>query len=176
MRTIISIGLLLAAGVAQAETNLYGHFGVAFGGERLVTVEFEDGSDEDLRAGSGFALNLGLVHHIEDSPFSLQTGIGYFTHTTSAANSNARFSRYPLEVLGFWNNGDHRFGGGLVHHMSPTLNLDNLGGKVSFDAASGFALEYGYRFFSVRYTTIDYSYGGFDIGGESIGAYLSMGY
>lgn len=176
MRLVLLTALLLAAGAAHAETRMYGHVAVAFGGERLATIELEDGTRDDLRAGTGFAINLGLVHHFEEAPFSLQAGAGYFARITAAVDSRARFSRYPLEVLGFWNNGDHRFGGGLVHHMSPTLDLDNLGGKVSFDAATGLALEYGYKFFSVRYTAIDYSCGGADIDGDSIGAYFSAGY
>lgn len=176
MRQILLAGLLIAAGAAHAETRAYGHFGVGIGGDRLATIRLEDGLQDDLRAGTGFALNLGIVHHFDRLPFSLQAGAGYFARITSARNSRARFSRYPLEVLAFWNNGQHRFGGGVVHHMSPTLDLDNLGGAVNFDAATGVALEYGYKYFSVRYTDIEYSAGDAEADGRSVGVYFSLGY
>lgn len=176
MRSILALLLVIATGAAHAETRPYGHFGVGLGGDRLATIQLEDGLQDDLRAGTGFAINLGIVHHFDDRPFSLQTGVGYFARITSAWDSRARFSRYPLEVLAFWNNGTHRFGGGVVHHMSPTLDLDNLGGKLNFDAATGAALEYGYKYFSVRYTDIEYSSGDVEVDGRSVGVYFSIGY
>lgn len=175
-RYVFAFGLLLLTGTATADTEFLAGVGIGFGGDELATVSFTDGSDQDLRAGSGFAFNLGLVHHFEDSPYSLQATTGYFVHDTSAENTNARFSRYPIEVLGFWRRDEHRLGGGIVHHMSPTLDMDNLGGTFDFDDATGFVLEYGYSYFSIRYTSLEYSIGSAEVDGSGIGIFANIGY
>src|SRR5690606_325816 len=173
--------LMFAALPVQADTRFLAGLGFAHGGDKLTTVEFTDGSSETLRAGSGIAFNAGVVHHFIDAPFSIQASFGYLLEDTAASNSNIRFSRDPLEVLGCWRNGDHRCGGGLVHHFSPTFDMDNLGpGKVEFDDATGFALEYGWRFISVRYTGIEYSFdtpfGSAKVDGNGLGVYLTYGF
>jgi len=178
MRKVLVLLAVLAV-PAHADTRFLASLGFAHGGDKLATVGFTDGSSQTLRAGSGIALNAGFVHHFDNA--SIQASLGYLVEDTSATNSNIRFSRYPLEVLGFWRNGDHRFGGGLVHHFSPTFDLDNLGsGKLDFDDATGFALEYGWRFISVRYTTIEYSFdavtGTEKFDGDGIGVYLTYGF
>lgn len=174
-RIAIMLCLLFASGV-NAETELYAGFGLSYGGDKLATITFTDETDEDLLAGSGYSMAIGFVRHLEDSPFSVQASIGYLVDETSAQDSRARFSRYPLEVLTVFRNGDHRFGGGLTHHLSPALNLDNLGGKIDFDSATGLVLEYGYRYFSFRYTNLSYSVGGADIDGSGIGIFVETGF
>lgn len=167
---------LFSVSICHAETELYAGFGLAYGGDELATITFIDESEEELLAGSGYTTAIGIVKHFEDSPLSIQGTLGYFTDETSARNSRARFSRYPIEVLAVFRNENHRFGGGLTHHLSPTLNMDNLGGKFNFDSATGFVVEYGYRYFSVRYTSLSYSAGDFDIDGSGIGVFAEMGF
>lgn len=167
---------LLSASVCYAETEPYVGFGLAYGGDKLATITFTDESDEDLLAGAGYTMAIGVVKNFEDSPLAIQGTVGYFVDETSARNSRARFSRYPIEVLAVYRDGNHRFGGGLTHHLSPTLNMDNLGEKFDFDSATGFVMEYGYRYFSVRYTRLSYSIGNSDIDGSGIGIFAEMGF
>lgn len=139
-----------------AETRLTFVAGLAEGGDELATVFFSGGGSEDIKAGSGIYLNGGFMHSFADSPFDLQMTLGYFIENTSATNTQARFSRYPLDAMAFYRNGEHRIGAGLTYHMSPKLDLDQLGGTVTFENTNGFVLEYGYNWFGVRYTAIDY--------------------
>lgn len=179
MKRLLIMGVLLAMSAgAQAEVGFFGSVGYNHGGDDLATIIFTDGSSQTIKAGSGLALNLGLVHDFGGTSFALQSTIGYLVENTSAANTNARFSRYPVEVTGFWRQADHRFGAGLVNHFSPTLDLDNLGGTLDFDRASGFVIEYGYRMFSMRYTSIEYSVSGYSggIDGSGIGIFYSTGF
>lgn len=170
--------LLLLAGPAQADTRFLFSVGYNHGGDSLATIVFVGGYAEAIRAGSGASINAGAVHHFDGTPWSLQATAGYLIEDTSARNSRARFSRYPIEVLGFWRQGHHRFGGGLAWHLSPTLDMDNLGGTVDFDDAVGLVAEYGYGAFSIRYTFIDYSPDGFNgkADGNGLGIYVSSGF
>lgn len=177
-RSILAALLLVFGGAAQAEPRFFGSVGYNYGGDDLATVIFTDGTSQTIKAGSGLALNLGVVHDFGGTAFALQSSFGYLVENTSAANSNARFSRYPLEVIGFWRQGEHRFGAGLVSHLSPTLDLDNLGGTLDFDNASGVVFEYGYGMFSVRYTDIDYGISGYSgsVDGSGMGIYFSTAF
>lgn len=178
-KTAFALGLLLAGTQATGATHFHANLAYAYGGDELATVYFTDGSNQSLRAGSGFSFNLGAAHSFTDSPFSMRLTLGYQADSTTATNSNARFSRYPLELLGFWHHDVHRLGGGLTRHFSPSLDLDNLGGRIDFEDAGGFLLEYGYEFspgagFAIRYTTIDYTADGFtgEVDGNSLGVAL----
>ena len=92
--------------------------------------------------------------------------IGYHFDEVSADNGDITFERYPLELIPFYNFRNHRIGAGLSYHLSPELDLKELGGsKVEFDDALGWLIEY------------DYSFSGWRSGGFVLGArYLWIDY
>ena len=62
-------------------------------------------------------------------------------------DDDIRFDRYPLELIPFYNFGDHRLGAGISHHLSAELELEDfLGPDVEFDDATGWLVEYDYSF------------------------------
>lgn len=144
-------------------------FGLTYGGEKLAETKVEyDGNtiDEDLRGGDLITFAAGLVTYLPRREWSFQTTIGYHLDEVSADNGDIRFERYPLEFIPFYNSGNHRVGAGLSYHLSPKLNLKDIGGpKVAFDNALGWLVEYDYSFVGwsksgllvgVRYLWIDY--------------------
>lgn len=163
--------------------------GLTFGGDDLFTVEFTDGESETLEAGGLIDLKAGLSYRFSDAPVSLQTTIGYHFDNVSADNGDASFSRFPIDFLAFYHINQHRIGVGPTLHTGTELDIDfdasvlGLGsakGTIDFDDATGFVIEYGYRFkdspatLALRAVQIDYnvsSGNGTDIDGNHIGFY-----
>ena len=144
-------------------------FGLTHGGDELAEVEVyydDDSHDEDLRAGELITIAAGIVVYFPMPSWSLQTSIGYHTDDVGDYNDDIKFDRYPLELIPFYNFRNHRLGAGLSYHLSPELDLKDIGGpKVEFDDALGWLIEYDYSFsgwekggfvLGVRYLWIDY--------------------
>lgn len=199
--TILMLGLASAIAVADESANavemkwLVG-FGLTYGGDELAEVELDfdgDSDDEDLRAGELITLAAGAVVYLPLPAWSLQTSIGYHFDEVSADNGDITFERYPLELIPFYNLRNHRIGAGLSYHLSPELDLKELGGsKVEFDDALGWLIEYDYSFsgwqsggfvLGVRYLWIDYKVekvddrrvpGGFEFDGNHVGVHVDF--
>src|SRR6185437_10725797 len=85
-----------------------------FGGDTLLTITYTDGSQSSLKAGQGLLFSAGVVYDFSPR-FSLQSTIGIkYQQTQDATNENTSFTRYPLELLGFYNLNvpSFRFGAG----------------------------------------------------------------
>ena len=130
-----------------------------FGGDDVATVFFEDDSSQDLTAGQGLALSLGgYFRPIANSPFEIEASVGYKFSTTAASNADIGMTRTLVQLEGLyrWPNAFY-MGAGLMQHMNPKLDGDGFFPDVSFDDASGFNAEIGWRWISVHYTSIKYS-------------------
>jgi len=143
--------------------------GITSGGDELAEAEVEyndDTIDEDIRAGELITLTGGIVVYFPRSAWSLQTSIGYHSDSVGDYDDAITFDRYPLELIPFYNFGNHRIGAGLSYHLSPELDLKDIRGpKVEFDDALGWLVEYDYSFsgwensgfaLGIRYMWIDY--------------------
>jgi hypothetical protein len=123
--------------------------GLTYGGDKLATVGFTDGSSENIRAGSLLMLYGGAEVRLGDL-VSFQTTLGYHTDDTSqASNGKVRFSRIPVDLLlHFRMRGPLRLGAGmqLVHNAelkgSGSVSFVN----AKFDDAVGAVLEGEYLF------------------------------
>jgi len=143
-----------------------------FGGDKIATVDFEDGDSQDVRAGQGLALSVGgYFRPIESSRLEIDFGLGYKFVTTAASNADIHLTR-TLAQLGAryrWPNGFY-LAGGLMRHIDPKLNGDDFFEDVQFDDATGFNAEIGWRWISLHYVQMDYSNPFFeDIDASSIG-------
>jgi len=178
----------------RSRMNWFVGFGLTHGGDELADVEvyYDDDShhDEDLRAGELITIAAGIVVYFPMPSWSLQTSIGYHTDDVGDYNDDIKFDRYPLELIPFYNFGSHRLGAGLSYHLSPELDLKEIGGpKVEFDDALGWLVEYDYSFsgwendgfvLGVRYLWIDYEVDkvsnirtpGNDVDGNHIGIHV----
>ena len=130
-----------------------------FGGDDLATVEFDDNSSQDVKAGQGLALSIGgYFRPVEDSAFDIEASVGYKYVTTKANNADIHVSRTLLQLDGYyrWPNGFY-LGGGLMAHLDPKLSGDGFFEDVAFDTATGFNAEIGWRWISLHYANIKYS-------------------
>ena len=187
----LALGALFTASAAPAAEFLGTlNMNLATGGDELITFVFTDGSETTIKGGSGVQFDIGNIVAFESNPFELHTSIGYKTHRTSASNGSASFSRWPIEVLGFYRNGHHRLGGGVAYHMNTKFNCDITGlcsGSLGVDDAVGFVGEWFYVFsgaenatmqtgVGLRYTKMEYgsSGGGSALDGSNIALTLRL--
>jgi hypothetical protein len=123
--------------------------GLTFGGDKLASVDFTDGSSESIRSGGLFTLYAGAEFRVSDV-MAIQATLGYHADSTSAAsNGSLRFSRYPLDLLALYRVNDRvRLGGGVEFVNSPKVagsgDLGNI--NVGFKNSTGLVLEGEYLF------------------------------
>ena len=197
---ILLLGMVtIVAAAENEEENLsrmdwFVGFGLTHGGDELAEVEVEydgDNHDEDLRAGELITLAAGIVVYFPMPAWSLQTSIGYHTDAVGDYDDDITFERYPLELIPFYNFSKHRIGAGLSYHLSPELDLKEIGGpKVKFDDALGWLVQYDYSFsgwenggfvLGVRYLWIDYEVdkvnsirtSGVEVDGNHVGIHIN---
>jgi hypothetical protein len=117
------------------------------GGDRLFTGKYTDGTKIDITAGGTLALNFGLYRNI-GSAFDLQTTLGIHTAGTLGTNGNASFTRFPLEVMGFYQlNDDYRLGAGARKSLSAKLGTSGVATyqpSLEFNASVGSVVELQY--------------------------------
>ncbi|MGB5438327.1 MAG: hypothetical protein WBN57_03795 [Gammaproteobacteria bacterium] len=196
---IFLYGMTTAVAASSAPKNdsrlkWFAGFGLTHGGDELAEVKLyydDDSHDEDLRGGELITIAAGIVFYLPQPSWSLQTSIGYHTDAVGDYNDDITFDRYPLELIPFYNFSNHRIGAGLSYHLSPELDLKEIGGpKVEFDDALGWLVEYDYSFsgwendgvvLGVRYLWIDYEVDkvnkvgtpGIDVDGNHVGIHVN---
>lgn len=142
--------------------------GFAFGGDKLVTVTYNNGDTKTLYAGDGLYGDLGVQHNFADSGWSLKATAGFDYTAAAGSNATVSFNRYPLDLLAIYSVGRSHIGFGLTEHLSPRLDLDGLGPNVDFENATGVVLQYQYWLFGVRLTGINYKVSGCGTGCSSV--------
>ncbi len=123
--------------------------GFTFGGDKLASADFTDGSSDTIRAGGVFALYGGVEFRATDA-LAVQATVGYHGDSTrAAANGSIRFGRYPVDVLALYSLNDRfRLGGGVEFVNSPKLKGRGEAGNfnVNFKNSVGLFLEGEYLF------------------------------
>jgi hypothetical protein len=163
-----SAALLAAALVVAAPTlaqdagkrgGLLVNLDLDFGGDDLVTVSFEDGDSQDVKAGQGIGFGIGgWFRPIEDVPLEVQGALGYKYVTTAATNADIKVTRATMQlnaVYRFAN--DWYVSGGLIRHMSSELDGDGFFDDIEFDDATGFSAEVGWKWIGFHVAQLDYS-------------------
>jgi hypothetical protein len=148
-----------------------------FGGDKILTVDFEDGDSQDIRAGQGLALDVGgWFRPSETVPIEIAGTIGYKFVTTAADNADINLSRTVVKLNAtYWFQNSWFATAGLTHHMNPKLDGDGFFEDITFDDATGFSAEVGWRWIALRYTKLTYELPGFeDIDASSVGLTMTF--
>jgi hypothetical protein len=121
--------------------------GVTAGGDRLATLYFTNGEEQDIRAGNLLQFGGGLAWEPLDLPITITATANYHIDDSTASNSDTRFRRYPVELLAYYTGvPNFRFGAGLRIVTSPEFKADfGAVRSVKFDNATGAVAEIGYR-------------------------------
>ena len=187
-RIALAVMLAVACTAALADDGRPLHLvlgtGLTFGGEKLTTVTYTNGDEQDIRSGGLFAYYAGL--DLRAAPHvSFQATVGYHTDNTSyAKNGGARFSRIPVEVLGYFHVNDTiRIGGGARLVNSPHLKGKGVLSDIDtrYDNTVGVIVEGEYRFtsyFGLKLRAVSESYrpkgGGEKANGDHVGVYANF--
>lgn len=157
------------------------------GGDDLVKVKFKNAESEKIKAGGLLMLGGGVLLTPGSGAVSLQLTLNYHFDSITAKNGDASFDRFPLEAIVFVNNGRHRFGAGVSHHLSPEADFDfdnQPKDSAEFDDATGLVVEYDYSITSavrigLRYTAIEYEASDFvgeKVDGDHVGLTASLAF
>lgn len=174
-----SFGFTQTVNSAPDSQNLQFLLGIngASGGDTIAFISDSSGAKERFHAGSGIGLHTGALLKLDK--FDLRSTIGFLRSGDSNSNGRVRLMRYPLDISGhyFFDGYDskyetiqHGLGGGLVYHLSPSLEVDSKNTATKnpkLDDARGYFFEYllasrtkkgmfagGYL--GLRYTVMDY--------------------
>ena len=157
--SILAAPSLSCAGDRQEGLGFVLEADLEYGGDDIATVNFTDGSAQDIKAGQGLSVAMGAHYRSrEDSPFSVRGTVGYKYVTTAASNADISISRVVFEVLGnyAWENG-WWVGAGITRHSNIKFDGDGFGPDVTFDDATGPTVEIGWRWIALSYTQLDYA-------------------
>ncbi|MDR7270840.1 hypothetical protein J2X20_003498 [Pelomonas saccharophila] len=176
---------LIAAAIAATALSTASHAdglhpvlgaSVTGGGKTLVKVEYQDGHTQNIRSG-------GLVHlfggaEYESGPFAFQANIGYHVDDTHARDGSVRFSRWPIELIGFFKpEGPLRLGLGVRKATGAKIATSGKAsylGSDSFESKAGLILQGEYLFSPhwsglLRVVREDYKVGGTTVQGNHVG-------
>ena len=175
---IIALAVSLLYAPARAES--YFEFGLESGGDILASTSLED-----LNAGGGFRLALGLQRFIGGfDDVGLLFSVGYLFDRIDGSNGDADIDALLAEVVYFRDFGPHRLGIGGSYHLNPQYH-DDVDGfaktRINFDDAAGLVLRYAYILeetfeFGARYTVMDYRVNGRSFDADSLGIFVSVGF
>ena len=133
-------------------------FAASYGGDPIGAIVFVGGNTQEIDSGNGLSAGGGFLHRITDS-FGMKYTAAYKVSFSAASNADVMKSVLPLEILPYYQNGDHRVGVGLSYHLSPKVDWDWLMPSTSFDDATGVVVEYAWKRLSFAYTDIEYESG-----------------
>ena len=150
MKQLIALATLAVSALAptlahaglDSDNPVHPLVGIAItgGGDKLSTVDYTNGTSQDITAGGLVQLYGGVEFHQKDSPFGVQATFGYHVDSTHARNGEQKFSRWPIEVIGLYNVAPKfRLGLGLRYASSPKFTSDGAGyiGNADFKAQLG---------------------------------------
>jgi len=152
--------------------------GYDFGGDKLLEIEYLDGSVDTLRTGQGFNLAIGGELYPGGSEnFSLRGTAGFRFTSNRESDVDASIYSFPIELSANWYpSRDLRLGIGYAEHLNPKLDSNDFG-NTRFEDASGPKYEIAYKGIALTYTNIDYTdQDGFDYSADSFGLSYSFSF
>lgn len=171
----IAISATTTANTLPENDSKFGVFaGFASGGDTLAEVEFTDGSNESVKAGSGLFFGLAYeskLNFVSAVPLYSHFAFSYMSDSVDAENGSVTFTRFPIDALLVTKVNQFSFGGGATYHLSPSYEQDldrSLTSEVNLNDALGLALEANYTLtgskmnIGLRYTNVTYSASGFE--------------
>ena len=167
----------LAAGFARAaEVKPVARIGFDFGGDNLITVPFNDGTSDSIRANEGFSIGGGALFVTDLRNVEVEATLSYKFTSVNARNGDVTWTRFPLDAIVFYRFPRVRLGGGLTYHLSPTLEGSGAASNINarFDDALGYVLQADYLWtprytLGARYSNLTYRTGGASFNSNGLG-------
>ena len=187
-KILVSV-LMLSMSTNVLAVRWVGEAGLHTGGDTLANNVNSSGDSYSIKAGDLLTLGIGPQFDLTDDTH-IRTLIGWKSDSieildeasidsADSASSNINFTRFPIDIMYFYQVRNWNFGGGLTYHLHPKLS----GGSINryYEDALGFAVEVDWRlgeFFYLggKYTLIDYEQKNSTttVDGNSIGVVLGF--
>ncbi len=136
---------------APAATDVHALVGglLTFGGDKLGTLYYSDGTSQSINTGGLVDLHGGIEVRPMGGPLSVQATVGYHVDRVGARNGDATFSRVPFELLGLVDVAP-RFRAGLGWRHATSVSLRSSGaasgvGSQDFSDADGVIVQAEFR-------------------------------
>ncbi len=186
LSSLAALGLAAAAGATPAaayDVRPLGKLGFDFGGDKLVTAYFTDGSTKSLYANEGFFAGAGVSIRDPDSELEIEAALSFKASSITASNGDVTWVRWPLDLLAFYRQPSYRVGAGVTFHLHPRVRASGAaaGADLQFSPALGLLLQADYLLrdnvaLGARYTNIEYRLtdGGASARSDGIGIVFSV--
>jgi hypothetical protein len=164
----VAAGLVSTASNAWAlDTKFHFKTGYDTGGDTLVTVVFDNGDQENIKANRGIFLGAGVSIVTDAKDIETELALSYKFDHVSASNGDVTWSRWPVDALLFYRWPAVRVGGGITYHLSPDLGGSGVASGLSsnFKNSLGYVVQADWRVnetmsLGLRYTILDYKLDG----------------
>lgn len=145
--------------------------GIEYGGDEILEVYFTNGEQQKMRAGQGGYVAIGGQFQFASvKNLMLRTSIGYKYNTTAANNADIKLTRLPLTLTAYYLlKNDFKIGLGVTKHQSVKFDGDGFVPSLNFDSSIGTKFELGYKWVSVTYTVLKYTFDSEKIDASSFG-------
>lgn len=169
----------LAHAAMDTSNPVHPLIGVAItgGGDKLSSVEFQNGGSRDITAGGLVQIWGGVEYREQGSPFAFQGTFGYHFDNTSADNGSQRFERFPFELIALYSfDPKFRLGVGARYAASAKFKSSGAGDVGDFNFKSqlapmlmgewlitpsvGLQLRYVHETYKINGVSFDGSHGG----------------
>ncbi len=132
-----------------------------FGGDKVATVTYTDGSTQSVNAGQGVTLSLGGHYRFSSLPLDIMATVGYKYVTSKASNANIYIGRVvPALQISYYFTDSWWAGVGPTWHTNNEYHAGHLVGSqdvnLTFKKALGATAQVGWRFIALTYTSIKY--------------------
>jgi hypothetical protein len=188
VRSLAVASLLSLAPLTSQAAEVRGLFNVGydFGGDRLVTVIYTDGSSDFVDANRGIFFG-GGVAIVWDPAGAMETQLTLnykFEETDPFASGGVKFSTTQFDAVQAFNVSPQlSLGVGLTYHMSPKVaGTGVISGTAQYDDAAGALFQLGFRLsdrsqIGLRYTNITYKGRGLaSADGSGFGVFFNIGF
>ena len=165
----------VAAASLGAEVRPVVVAGYDAGGSNVVSLTYTNGKTDSIKANEGLHVGGGVsvLNEARDIEFLGTLSVKYLS--LHADNGDVTWLRYPLDALLFYRMQSFRVGGGLTYVIAPSLNGNGAASNIDvrLDDAAGLVLQGDYLLervsLGLRYTILDYKYGGNTIKSSGLG-------
>ena len=155
---LLMLAPLLVSAEDWAVTPVLG-LDAQFGGDTIQTIDYEDGSDQDIKAGNGLVFNGGVLLDLPLENTQLRSTLGFKFSTSQAENVDVTKIAWPLEVgLRYSLNNGLFAEVGAVKHLGASYSASGAGydRDDDYDTTIGMNLKAGWRFITMGYSQQTY--------------------
>ncbi len=164
-RCLLALALAASSAPVMAEGLSFTHgwvFGILYtaGGDTIDELHYTNGTQQNIKAGGSYNFKLGSELRFKEIPLQLQLSLAYHYNNDEASNADARYTRWPVEALAYYNfDKKWRLGGGLHYVTQPkyTYKFENDPQYTfKFEPSLGYVVEGEYFFSSATSVALRY--------------------